>query len=304
MISGARGTTHMPIHIVGCGDIGLLVGQRWLAQGGEVVGLVHSSASVARLQTAGISAIQADLDRPESLYTDGMPVPDGGQVYYFAPPTNTGGQDMRLRGWLAALGEARPAKIVLISTTGVYGDAAGGWVTESTPVAPKAERAQRRLDAETVLRQWCEANKVAFVILRVAGIYGPGKLPRQRLQKGLPVLYEAEAGFTNRIHAHDLASICLAAMQHGRSGEIYNVSDGKPGTMTEYFNAVADHLGLPRPPQISLAEAETQVSAGMLSYLRESRRIDNSKMLAELKVELACPDLDSGLEACIQDQRK
>jgi nucleoside-diphosphate-sugar epimerase len=300
MISGARGTTHMQIHIVGCGDIGLLVGQRWLAQGGEVVGLVHSSDSVARLQAAAISPMQADLDSPESLYTDKATRPDGEQVYYFAPPPPEGREDSRLRGWLAALAGARPAKIVLISTTGVYGDAAGNWITESSPVAPKADRACRRLDAETALREWCELNKVAFVILRVAGIYGPGKLPRQRLQKGLPVLNVAEAGFTNRIHAHDLASICLAAMQHGRSGEIYNVSDGRPGTMTDYFNAVADHLGLPRPPQISLAEAESQVSAGMLSYLQESRRIDNSKMLTELKVELAYPDLDSGLEACIQ----
>ncbi len=302
MISGARGTARMPVHIVGCGDIGLLVGQRCLAQGSEVVGLVHSSGSVARLQAAGIAPMQADLDKPEGLYAHATARPDGEQVYYFAPPAKTGHEDTRLRGWLAALGEARPAKIVLISTTGVYGDAAGDWITESTPVAPKADRAYRRLDAETALRQWCEINKVAFVILRVPGIYGPGKLPVQRLQKGLPVLNETESGFTNRIHAHDLASICLAAMQHGRSGEIYNVSDGKPGTMTDYFNTVADHLGLPRPPQISLAEAETQVSAGMLSYLQESRRIDNSKMLAELKVELAYPDLDSGLEACAEDE--
>lgn len=112
------------------------------------------------------------------------------------------------------------------------------------------------------------------------------------------MLNEAEAGFTNRIHADDLASICLAAMQLGRSGEVYNVSDGQPGTMTDYFNKVADHLGLTRPPQISLAEAETRVSVGMLSYLKESRRIDNSKMLKELNIQLRYPTLEAGLKSC------
>lgn len=298
MISGTSETTHLPIHIVGCGDIGQRVANKWLQQGGQAEGLVRSEASVDRLQQAGISARRVDLDRSASLYPGDAAKPVARPVFYFAPPPPEGRQDSRLRGWLASLGEARPEKIVLISTTGVYGDAGGDWITEESPLAPRADRAHRRMDAEIALRQWCESNGVDFVILRVPGIYGPGKLPRARLEKGLPVLNEAEAGFTNRIHADDLATVCLAAMQRGRSGEVYNVSDGQPGTMTDYFNQVADHLGLPRPPQISLAEAESQVSEGMLSYLKESRRIDNSKMLNELEVELAYPELGLGLAAC------
>jgi nucleoside-diphosphate-sugar epimerase len=291
MISGISET----IHIVGCGDIGQRVAVKWQQQGGEAEGLVASAASAARLEQAGTRARMVDLDRPDTLYQTTGLSPEQRPVYYFAPPPPQGREDSRLRGWLAALGETRPRKIVLISTTGVYGDAAGGWLTEQSPVSPRADRAWRRLDAETALRAWGRENNVPVVVLRVAAIYGPGKLPRARLEKGLPVLREAESGFTNRIHADDLASICLAAMQHGRADEIYNVSDGSPGTMTDYFNQVADHLGLPRPAQISLAEAETQVSAGMLGYLKESRRIDNTKMVRELKVVLRYPSLQSGL---------
>lgn len=297
MISGTSET----IHIVGCGDIGQRVAVKCQQQGAasfaNAEGLVHSAASAARLEQAGISARQIDLDNPQSLYPTTDLKPDGRPVYYFAPPPPEGREDSRLQGWLAALGEAKPTKIVLISTTGVYGDAGGGWLSEQNPVSPQADRAWRRLDAETQLRVWGRKNKVPVVVLRVPGIYGPGKLPRARLEKGLPVLREAEAGYSNRIHADDLASICIAAMQHGRADEIYNVSDGTPGTMTDYFNQVADHLGLPRPPQISLAEAETQLSEGMLAYLKESRRIDNTKMLRELKVVLRYPSLQSGLNA-------
>ena len=205
----------------------------------------------------------------------------------------------RMRNWLAALGTARPAKIVAISTTGVYGDVGGGWVTEDTPLAPKADRAWRRVDMETVLREWGRLHAVPVVVLRVPGIYSCERLPLERLRKGLPVLNEDEAGYTNRIHADDLAAVAVHAMQHAPADSVYNVTDGHPSTMTEYFNTIADHFGLPRPPQISLAEAKSQVSAGMLSYLLESRRISNARLLEELGVTLQYPELRAGLRDCV-----
>jgi nucleoside-diphosphate-sugar epimerase len=248
------------------------------------------------LRESGIEPVQADLDEPGTLAD--LPVKDA-LIYYFAPPPREGISDARIRNWLASLGgNALPQRIVLISTTAVYGDSGGDWVTEQSPLQPGTERGCRRLDAETALQDWSKQTCVPVVILRVPGIYGPGRLPRARLEKGLPVLNEAESGFTNRIHSEDLADVCVTAADRGRPGEVYNVSDGRPGTMTEWFNAVADHLGLPRPAQISLAEAETQVSAGMLSYLKESRRISNKKMVEELGVELAYSDLGEGLKAC------
>lgn len=284
-----------PLHIVGCGDIGCRVARKLLAAGHTVSGLVASEASAVRLRGLGITAVRADLDDPASLPGCAL---EGCEVFYFAPPPARGRLDTRMQHWLAALGEARPRKVVAISTTGVYGDSGGDWVTEQTPLAPRAERALRRVDMESRLRQWGRAHGVAVVILRVPGIYSCERLPLQRLQRGEPVLNEAEAGFTNRIHADDLAAICIAAMQRAAADSVYNVSDGQPGNMTAYFNAIADHFGLPRPPQISLAEAHDRLSAGMLGYLQESRRVSNRKLLDELQVQLQYPDLQAGLRAC------
>jgi nucleoside-diphosphate-sugar epimerase len=143
--------------------------------------------------------------------------------------------------------------------------------------------------------EWGSLRKVPIVILRVTGIYGPGRFPVSQLQTGQPVLNEAEGALTNRIHIDDLARICLAAGEKGADGDIFNVSDGHPTTMTHYFNAVADFLGYPRPPQVSMAEAAQVMSPLMLSYMTESRRLDNSKMLRNLGVKLLYPDLESGL---------
>jgi nucleoside-diphosphate-sugar epimerase len=282
--------------IIGCGDIGQRVARRWQAQNAHVTGLSRNPATCEVLRKAGIEPLQADLDDPASLA--GLAVKDA-VIFYFAPPPREGVSDTRLRSWLASLdADASPRRVVLISTTAVYGDSGGDWVTEQSPLQPGTDRGRRRLDAETVLQAWSQQTGVPVVILRVPGIYGPGRLPRARLEKGLPVLNEAESGFTNRIHSEDLADVCVAAAERGQPRAVYNVSDGRPGTMTEWFNAVADHLGLSRPRQISLAEAETKVSAGMLSYLKESRRVSNKKMVEELGVKLRFADLKVGLEAC------
>jgi nucleoside-diphosphate-sugar epimerase len=208
-----------------------------------------------------------------------------------------------MRHFIAALDPAAaPARIIYISTSGVYGDTGGEWVTEQSPLNPQAERARRRVDAETVLGHWCEANKVPLTILRVAGIYGPGKLPLKRLKAGTPVLREAECGYTNRIHIEDLVTICVKAAQRGEGTAVYNVSDGHPGTMSGYFFAVADALGLPRPPSLTMEQAQRELSPAMLSYLGESRRIDNRRLLRELGIALKYPTLQAGLRALSGNQ--
>lgn len=286
------------IVIIGCGDIGQRVAARWQARKAHVVGVSRNPLACEAMREEGIEPILADLDNPASLA--GLAVNDM-IVYYFAPPPPEGITDTRLRQWLAAIDEnALPQRLVLISTTAVYGDTGGDWVTEQSPLQPGTDRGRRRLDAEKAVLAWSKQTGVPVVILRVPGIYGPGRLPRARLEQGLPVLNESESGFTNRIHSEDLATVCVAA-GCSEASAVYNVSDGRPGTMTEWFNAVADHLGLPRPPQITLAEAESQVSKGMLSYLKESRRISNKKMVEELGVELKFSDLKVGLAACSLD---
>jgi nucleoside-diphosphate-sugar epimerase len=287
----------MPLFIIGCGDVGRRVARLEVAEGNAVAALVRSAASAERVRALGVSAVHGDLDVPESLA--GLPAAGAG-VYYFAPPPAAGREDPRMRNCLKAIaGAARPARLVLISTSGVYGDCRGAWVTEDRPPHPDSDRAWRRLDAERRLLAFGAASAVPVVILRVPGIYGPGRLPIDRLAAGEPLLREDESPWSNRVHIDDLAEVCRAAMRRGRDGAVYNVSDGHPTTMTDYFNRVADALRLPRPPQISRAEIGSRLSAGMQSYLAESKRLDNRRMREELGIEPAYPDLARGLASCV-----
>jgi len=279
--------------IVGCGYVGERVAKAWRRRGAVVTGVVRTPQRARTLQTQGIAAKIADLDDPGSLHA--LDVADA-LVYYFAPPPPKGVTDTRMRAFLDATSTQQPRRLVYISTTGVYGDRAGAWVDEDTVVQPGADRARRRLDAETALREWARASAVPVLVLRVAGIYGPGRLPVERLRRGEPVLSEHECGFTNRVHIYDLVHVCIAAGERGDAG-VYNVSDGEPGTMTGYFNAVADALGLPRPTVISGGEAAGRFSDAMLSYLRESRRIDNRRMREVLGVTPRYVSLAAGLAA-------
>jgi len=285
------------IVIIGCGDVGTQVAMRELAEGHRVLAFTRTAERADRLQARGIATIRGDLDCPETL--SGLSVAGAG-VYYFAPPPASARVDSRMRHFLAALtGSEFPARVVLISTSGVYGDCRGEWVSEERHPHPDSDRARRRLDAEQQLLSFGAVRGVPVVILRVPGIYGPGRLPVERLKTGEPVLREEESPWSNRVHIDDLATACLAAMRRGRSGAVYNISDGHPSTMTDYFNRVADALHLPRPPQVSRHEADVRLSKGMLSYLAESKRLDNRRMREELGVELAYPDLASGLAASI-----
>lgn len=285
------------VFIVGCGDIGRRVAARWQAV--PISGLVSSAASVEQLQAAGIRPWQANLDDPATLKD--LPLANV-LVYYFAPPPATGTTDPRMGHFLAAIDPSRlPTRIVYISTSGVYGDRGGELVNEDTPPNPQVDRARRRYDAEQQLRRFGLQHGIAVVILRVGGIYGPGRLPVKRLQDRVPIIHEHLAPSTNRIHAEDLAQICVAAARRGRADTVYNVSDGTNSNMTEYFNTVADFLKLPRPPAIDWEEAERTLSTGMLSYLKESRRMDNRRMLEELGIELQYPTLEAGLAAMAQE---
>lgn len=279
--------------IVGYGDIGSRVAALLQKENITVSGLARSKSSAQKMKQDDVIAITADLDNIDSL--NNLPLANS-LLFYFAPPPGKGLTDPRMKNFLSSLDRKKfPRKIVYISTSGVYGDQSGGWVTEESPTRPGAERAHRRLDAENQLRQFRLDLSVEVVILRVGGIYGPGRLPEQRIRDKIPVIQEQLAPKTNRIHSDDLARICLAAARHGRDGEVYNVSDGCDSNMTEYFFQVADHLGLERPPSVDWPGAKKILSPGMLSYLRESRRMDNSKMLNELNVTLEYPNLRSGL---------
>jgi len=276
------------LFIVGCGAIGRLVTPLAQAKGMRVTTLNRGSAALE-----GTHHFTGNLDDSSTL--QGLPTRGAG-VIYLAPPPGGGNEESRVRNFCAALaiGE-EPAKLVYLSTSAVYGDCGGEVVTEETPANPQTSRGKRRLHGERLFAAWGKERGVPVVILRVGAIYAADRLPVNQLQSGQPVLREEDSRPTNRIHAFDLARICLAALERGKDGDLFNVSDGSPSTMTDYFNAAADCLGLPRPPQVTWEEARQIMSPLMISYFSESRIMDNSRMLSALGITLRYPDLEAGL---------
>lgn len=279
------------ILIVGCGDIGQRVAAQISIASRGIVGIVRSQQSAETLKLAGITSVQADLDRGDTL-------PAAALLFWFAPPPDRGDTDSRLRNGLAAIA-APPRRIVYISTSGVYGDCEGRWIDESEALKPQTPRARRRLDAELALADYAQRAGTEIVILRVPGIYGPGRLPITRLQQGLPVVREDQSPYTNRIHADDLAAAAIAAAQRGHTGAAYNISDGNPTTMADYFTRCAHLLGAPPPPQVTLDEARERLTPSMMSFLEESKRLLTRRMREELDFTPKYPNLEAGLPACL-----
>lgn len=282
------------VSIVGCGYTGLRLAGRWLSLTHGVRGFATRAESLRQIAAIGGESIPLNLDQ-----TPAMIDLDGQVVYYAVPPAPVGDRDLRLERLLEHV-VGRPRRFVYFSTTGVYGDRGGAAVDEESPPAPQSERAVRRLAAETSLRGWADSHAVSWCILRVPGIYGPGRLPLDRLRRGEPTIDPREAMPSNRIHVEDLVSACVAAGSAAAAdGRIYNVTDGTDDSLTAYLGRVARLGNLPPPPLISLSDAQKTFKASAWSFLSESRRVDNRRMLAELGVRLAFADLDAGIRASL-----
>ena len=282
--------------IVGCGDIALRALPR-LARNYQVSGLVRSAAQAERIAALGAIPLTGDLDDPATLQ-----VPAGGAdlVLHLAPPGESGDRDERTANLIAALSTRPPERLVYISTSGVYGDCGGAWVDEDRPLAPQTVRALRRVDAERSLFDWGQYSGVAVVVLRVPGIYAAERLPLAQLKRASPVLRAEDDVYTNHIHADDLAAVCLAALERGGADRVYNASDDSEMKMGNYFDLVADRARLPRPPRIARAVAEAgAIAEGLMSFMRESRRLTNTRMKAELGVRLRYPSVYEGVPVVV-----
>jgi nucleoside-diphosphate-sugar epimerase len=236
----------------------------------------------------------ARLSRRYGVDLDRALEPQPGQaVLHCAPPPAAGDSDPRTANLLAALD--RPERIVYISTSGVYGDCDGALVDETRPVNPQTARARRRVDAERQLERWCAARGVALVILRAPGIYAADRLPIERLRAGVPVLRPEDDVYTNHIHADDLAAAAVRALELDAAPGIYNVADDSDLRMGEWMDLVAEHAGLPKPPRLPKSRIAQHVSPEALSFMSESRRLDNRRMKAEMEFQLRYPTVHEGL---------
>ena len=289
--------------IVGCGDVGLRVA-RLLPASVNVMALTSSHARLPELRMQGIMPLQGNLDNGATLRRlAGL----AKRVLHLAPPPNSdphSRDDLRTQVLLRALRlRGLPQAVVYGSTSGVYGDCQGQWVTETSPVNPDTSRAHRRVHAEGMLRWFGRSASVAVHMLRIPGIYAPdreGGTPRARLLKGTPVLLPVDDVYTNHIHADDLARACLAALWRGKPQRVTNASDDTDLKMGDYFDLAADLYGLSRPPRLARAEATTQLPAMQLSFMSESRRLDNQRLKRELRLKLHYPTVSEGLRAAGQ----
>ncbi len=283
--------------IVGCGDVGLrvlkLLRGRW-----HVLALTSSPSRREALRQAGAMPLLGNLDDAATLGRLGG-LAD--VVLHLAPPPASGEQDTRTRHLMQALGRGgRVRRIVYASTSGVYGDCAGARVDETRALQPATARARRRVDAEAQLRAFGRRAGVAVALLRIPGIYAGDRVgghPRDRLQRGTPLLRAEDDVYTNHIHADDLARACVAALHHALPQRAVHVSDDTELRMGEYFDLAADLCGLPRAPRIARDEAATQLSPMQLSFMGESRRLDNRRLKRELKLRLRYPTVAEGLLA-------
>jgi nucleoside-diphosphate-sugar epimerase len=293
--------SHPPhILIVGCGYAGQRLALR-LRESYDVTGLVRSAERAAELERLGVRALALDLDRVRA----GATIPERLEqeaIVYLTPPPVLGESDLRLDRFLQ-LATVPPRTFIYISTTGVYGDTAGEIVDESSVVRPRTDRAHRRVSAEEMTRVWCTERRVRRVVLRVPGIYGPDRLPLERLRHSEPVVRERDSGINNRIHVDDLVEACSRAVVNTEARGVYNVTDGKPLSSTAFINMVAKAAGLPAPPQVPMEEAQLTFSPERLSFLNESRRVSNERMLKHLGVRLKYADVEEGIRASLSTAR-
>jgi nucleoside-diphosphate-sugar epimerase len=283
--------------LVGCGDVGLRVAG--LLRGRvRLLALTSSPERVPALRARGLAVLQGDLYEPASIARlAGLAT----RVVHLAPPPGEGPakDDPRTMALLRALRlRTPPASLVYGSTTGVYGDCGGAKVSESRPVAPRTSRAERRVDAERAVRFYGRSAAVRTAILRIPGIYAPdreGGTPRERLQRGTPVLRPEDDVFTSHIHADDLAFAVVAALWRGRPQRVINAVDDTELKMGDWFDLAADVFRLPRPPRVSREEARQALPPTLLSFMSESRRLANTRLKRELRVRLRYPTVAQGL---------
>ncbi|MEI7611456.1 MAG: SDR family oxidoreductase [Betaproteobacteria bacterium] len=287
--------------IVGCGDVARRTLPHLLGHY-RIYALLRDAEHSAAWRAAGARPIMADLDQAASLKRiSGL----ADVILHFAPPPERGPQDSRMRKLLMALlqGKSLPQRLIYISTSGVYGDCAGALIDETRPLRPATARAKRRVDAERQLRQFGARRGVCVSILRAPGIYAADRLPIERLQKGVNALCADDDVFTNHIHAEDLARLACAALRHGRANRCYNASDDSQMKMGEYFDLVAERFGLPRAPRITRSEAQSLMSPIQLSFMSESRRLDNRRIKQELRIRLQYPQVADGINAAWNERK-
>jgi nucleoside-diphosphate-sugar epimerase len=289
------GADTVPVWIVGMGYVGDALAQALDLQGVAWRGVRRRPSADARL-------VPLDLDHAgtPAYHTCLTALGSCRQVIYLAPPPKTGPGDPRLRAFLQALDAQPPQRFVYVSTTGVYGNQEGSVVTEASPLRAATARALRRLDAETALAEavarWSSCE---WVILRLPGIYGPGRFREEAIRAGLQVPCPEICPPGNRIHRDDIVEVLWRLLQPGAPQGIFNVADAEHMSSTDFALAVARQIGVALPPCIEDLETYYAANPGMASFLREQRCVDSGRIRQALQWSPTYDTAHAGIAASL-----
>ena len=284
--------------IFGCGYLGLRVAQRWLARGDDVTAVTRRPERTEELAKWGIRPLVADVTRPETL----RELPDAETVLYAVGFDPAGGHcrwDVYVDGLKNVLDELSldTRRIIAISSTGVYGQTDGSWVDEDSPCRPRREAGKAFVAAEQMLADHALGNRA--VVLRMAGLYGPGRIPRRAdIAAGKPMGIPAD-NYLNLIHVDDAADAVLAAEERAPVPRTYLVCDGRPVDRREFFTALAQLLGVASPPFV---EPSPEVLA--THHMGSNKRVGNARLVAELDFRPKYPSYIEGLTALVGAESK
>jgi len=282
--------------ILGCGYVGEKLAMACLAKGMQVQATTRSSERAAQLKALGIDAFV--VSSPVDLSDDILASVDG---VVDSIPLNRDGQDMQALQpqWVSDFAArcSRLQWVGYLSTTGVYGDAGGAWVDESWPCQPSSQRGSERLLAE---QAWLQSDLPAEVF-RLAGIYGPERNIIGRLRAGgYQTVAWQPAHYSSRIHVDDIVMALMAAMQAPKAGRIVNVADDLPLPHADYVGEVADMMGITQPEILTEQQAIVHLSATMLDFFRDNKRVSNQLLHDELLAQLKYPDFRCGMRDLIK----
>lgn len=246
----------------------------------------------AALEAAGIEAVPFDgsgLSQPlaEAIAT-------ATHILVSIAPGDEGDRVLHTAG--EALAKASPRSIVYLSTVGVYGDHGGDWVDEASEPKPKSRRSIARVDAENAWRGLATTSGVPLAVLRLSGIYGPGRNALVNLRQGTARRLVKPGQVFNRIHVDDIAAAVAAAFARSADG-VFNVTDDEPAPPQDVVAFAAGLLGIEPPPEIPFEEADLSPMAR--SFYGENKRVRNERMKIALGVALSCPTYREGLAALV-----
>lgn len=289
----------MRVLIVGCGYVGVPLGAALAIRGHEVFGLRRSALADAELRAAGLKPLHADITQPATL----AKLPNDFDWVVNCTASGGGAADDYRRVYLegtcnllAWLAPSRLRKFVYTSSTGVYGQDDGGWVTETSPTEPQADTARMLVEAERALLEAWRRSGFPAVVLRVAGICGPGRgFYLRSLIRGEARLLGDGSRFVNMIHRDDVVGAIIAALERGQPGAIYNVCDDEPVELRDLYRWLAARLNLPMPPSIPAGNGAGRPRAVT------NKRVANQRLRADLGWLPRFPTFREGYAGEIED---